>query len=467
MAPSSSSSSSKVKLYADLGDRARVTPGKESVVKLVVSLGDAYDGEYSRFAARATRNHQSPNSNNNVNNNDFGNDAYPFVETIEVEWRGIERLDPVWVQPTSNGSGGNAMRMQNSLKTGERFIARSPPGSVLENVLLQPNERHVLKFTIQIPPGLPPTYRGQICRYYYSVIFTCKLRGEAEPVVIEMPLKVHAGPKPPKSLSGTPRFEDLRISESFNSSGSRNGSGGGGSGGGSSSSNNNSNSNLAAGSGPVTPRGVLPSWSDRSSSDTWGDDVELRQATLQGGDADENLREFLEMSRMQRSQQRTYAITTGNKFVCKITPANPLPVVACGELVSGVFDFENTKPESMETMPVQSYSWTLETEEIALSSIEGGGSGNSNSNSSGTADSSKLPVLRKIWAEGSERCVEHIRRTFFSASVPLEAPGSFRTTKIELAWVLRFEFNVGSDKVEWRYPIEVMSRTYAKKSRAI
>ena len=50
---SSSSSSSKVKLYADLGDRARVTPGKESVVKLVVSLGDAYNQTRSNA-------HQSP-----------------------------------------------------------------------------------------------------------------------------------------------------------------------------------------------------------------------------------------------------------------------------------------------------------------------------------------------------------------------------------------------------------------------
>jgi hypothetical protein len=279
-----------------------------------------------------------------------------------------------------------------------------------------------------------------------------------DPIVIEMPLKVHAGLKPPKSLGGTPRFEDLRISESL--SGSHN-----------SGSNESSTTRgvvgvIGGGSGPVTPRGVLPSWSDRSSSDTWGDGVEmeLRQATLHGGDADESLREFMEMSRIRKLQQRTYAITTANKFVCKITPTNPLPVIACGELVSGVFDFENTKPESMETMPVQSYSWTLETEEVALNSIEGG-SCNGSSNSNGD-DSSKLPILRKIWAEGSE-CVEHIRRTFFSASVPLEAPGSFRTTKIELAWVLKFEFNVGSDTVEWRYPIEVMSRTYAKKSRAI
>lgn len=444
---SSSSSSSKVKLYADLGDRARVTPGKESVVKLVVSLGDAYNQTRSNA-------HQSPTAALGTN---LKNDVFPFVENIEVEWRGIERLDPVWVQP-SGASSSSSSAIQNSLKTGERFIARSPPGSVLENVLLQPNERHVLKFTIQIPPGLPPTYRGQICRYYYCVIFSCKLRGEVDPIVIEMPLKVHAGLKPPKSLGGTPRFEDLRISESL--SGSHN-----------SGSNESSTTRgvvgvIGGGSGPVTPRGVLPSWSDRSSCDTWGDgvDMELRQATLHGGDADESLREFMEMSRIRKLQQRTYAITTANKFVCKITPTNPLPVIACGELVSGVFDFENTKPESMETMPVQSYSWTLETEEVALNSIEGG-SCNGSSNSNGD-DSSKLPILRKIWAEGSE-CVEHIRRTFFSASVPLEAPGSFRTTKIELAWVLKFEFNVGSDKVEWRYPIEVMSRTYAKKSRAI
>jgi len=462
-------SSSKVKLFADLGDRARVTPGKESVVKLVVSLGDGYDATHHRgdgaTAGARSRSggphHQSPTQRTNETNDDVS--FLPFVETIEVEWRGIERLNPVWVQPP-RGTSTSSNAMHNSLKSCERFIARSPPGSVLENVLLRPNERHVLKFTIQIPPGLPPTYRGQICRYYYCVIFSCKLRGEMEPVVIEMPLKVHAGPKPPKSLSGTPRFEDLRISESFNSSGNHSVSGSNNNN--NNNSNNNSSSNPAARSGPVTPRGVLPSWSDRS-SDTWGDDVELRQATLQGGDADESLREILEMSKMQKSQQRTYAITTGNKFICKITPANPLPVVACGELVSCVFDFENTKPESMEAMPVQSYSWTLETEEIALSSIEGGGSSNSSSNSNGGADSSKLPVLRKIWAEGSERCVERIRRTFFSASVPLEAPGSFRTTKMELTWVLRFEFNVGSDKVEWRYPIEVMSRTYVKKSRAI
>ena len=68
-------------------------------------------------------------------------------------------------------------------------------------------------------------------------------------------------------------------------------------------------------------------------------------ATLHGGDADESLREFVEMSRIRKLQQRTYAITTANKFVCKITPTNPLPVIACGELVSGVFDFENKARE--------------------------------------------------------------------------------------------------------------------------
>ena len=75
---SSSSSSSKVKLYADLGDRARVTPGKESVVKLVVSLGDAYNQTRSNA-------HQSPTA---ALGTDLKNDVFPSVENIEVEWRG-------------------------------------------------------------------------------------------------------------------------------------------------------------------------------------------------------------------------------------------------------------------------------------------------------------------------------------------------------------------------------------------
>ena len=94
----------------------------------------------------------------------------------------------------------------------------------------------------------------------------------------------------------------------------------------------------------------MPSWSDRSSQihgvtvSTWS----CARPRCTRAYLDESLREFVEMSRIRKLQQRTYAITTANKFVCKITPTNPLPVIACGELVSGVFDFENTKPESME-----------------------------------------------------------------------------------------------------------------------
>jgi hypothetical protein len=412
---SSSSSSSKVKIYADL-DRARVTPGCESHCKLVVSCS----ARTPATASTATT---------------------PFVESIEVEWRGIERLDPVWIKPTQTQTQTqtNGNSNMNKLKAGERFIARSPPGVVLSDVKLEANERHVLKFAIQLPPGLPPTYKGQFCRYYYYVIFVCKVRGEREPIVIEMPLRVYAGAKP---LSAAMRPKDLRMNNEnkqkskFSSTGETN-------------SNN---------SGPITPRGILPSWSDGNGENynLSSSSFQMKQATLQE-EADESLRDFLELARMKKPQQRTYAITSENKFVCKITPANPLPVIACGELISGVFDFENTRVETMETMRVQSYSWSLETEEIAL---------NSGAGVDGADNDSKIPVLRKIWAEGSERSVENIRRTFFSVSVPLDAPGSFRTTKVELVWVIKFSFQSGAEKVEWRYPIEVLSRSFAKKSGA-
>ena len=134
-----------------------------------------------------------------------------LLKTSKSNGEGIERLDPVWVQPSGASSSSSAI--QNSLKTGERFIARSPPGSVLENVLLQPNERHVLKFTIQIPPAATYVQRSDMSVLLLRDLFV-QIKREVDPIVIEMPLKVHAGLKAEK-LGRDPRSEDLRISETF------------------------------------------------------------------------------------------------------------------------------------------------------------------------------------------------------------------------------------------------------------
>ena len=85
-------------------------------------------------------------------------------------------------------------------------------------------------------------------------------------------------------------------------------------------------------------------------------------------------------------------------------------------------------------------------------------------------------VLPKVWAETTEHTAGTLR-THFSLATPLEAPPTFRTARVALRWVLRFEFWAApadgdgtrdgnrdrnrdrgdAMKVEWTMPVEMAS----------
>ena len=91
------------------------------------------------------------------------------VERVTVEWVGRERVGAE-----------------------ERSVARSPPGEVARALTLEPGSTVGLKFGIDLPPGLAPSFRGEHSRYWYRV--TCKATtASGETLEASAPLTVRAG----------------------------------------------------------------------------------------------------------------------------------------------------------------------------------------------------------------------------------------------------------------------------------
>ena len=86
---------------------------------------------------------------------------------MDVAWHGVERLDPAWVRPSSSRGGGG----DGALALGERYVARSPAGTIATDTTVAPGEAREHVVGVRLPPGLPPTYRGSVARYAYHVTF--------------------------------------------------------------------------------------------------------------------------------------------------------------------------------------------------------------------------------------------------------------------------------------------------------
>ena len=91
-----------------------------------------------------------------------------LVRSIEFAWHGIERLDPAWVKVHSNDP-----TKTSGLSPGERYVARGSVGdSVGENAIVNPGDGISFTIGIRLPPGLPPTFRGQVGRITYFITCT-------------------------------------------------------------------------------------------------------------------------------------------------------------------------------------------------------------------------------------------------------------------------------------------------------
>ena len=142
----SPSRASALRLRADLLDVDAVTPGTDFHILLRLSLVDPTSGAASSSASAS---------------------ASARVRGVDVAWHGVERLDPAWVRPSSSRGGGG----DGALALGERYVARSPAGTIATDTTVAPGEAREHVVGVRLPPGLPPTYRGSVARVAYRVTF--------------------------------------------------------------------------------------------------------------------------------------------------------------------------------------------------------------------------------------------------------------------------------------------------------
>ena len=142
----SPSRASALRLRADLLDVDAVTPGTDFHILLRLSLVDPTSGAASSSASAS---------------------ASARVRGVDVAWHGVERLDPAWVRPSSSRGGGG----DGALALGERYVARSPAGTIATDTTVAPGEAREHVVGVRLPPGLPPTYRGSVARVAYHVTF--------------------------------------------------------------------------------------------------------------------------------------------------------------------------------------------------------------------------------------------------------------------------------------------------------
>jgi len=315
--------------------------------------------------------------------------ASSVVERVTVEWVGRERVGAE-----------------------ERSVARSPPGEVARALTLEPGSTVGLKFGIDLPPGLAPSFRGERSRYWYRV--TCKATtASGETLEASAPLTVRAGDwdlerRGEDDDELCDDASDDEVGEMRETYSAR---------------------DLTAPwihiedtVPPESPRfnGSLPS---PRALQMWGDvEPQVRtpreSSTTQAGEGSA----FTPQSHGQRQKSKAYVVSMGEDRLVKVTLRKPAPKCAIGGEVAGILDFTCAEPGKARASHVLI---TLESSEIIHAEAK-------------TAHGGKPPVYRKIWVQTHER-VENLNTSNFALNLPANSPGSFRTSNVELKWQLRFE----------------------------
>ena len=312
------------------------------------------------------------------------------VERVTVEWVGRERVGAE-----------------------ERSVARSPPGEVARALTLEPGSTVGLKFGIDLPPGLAPSFRGEHSRYWYRV--TCKATtASGETLEASAPLTVRAGDWDLERRGEDDGElcddvgDDDDVGEMRETYSAR---------------------DLTAPwihiedtVPPESPR-FNGSLASPRALQMWGDvEPQVRtpreSSTPQAGEGSV----FTPQSHGQRKKSKAYVVSMGEDRLVKVTLRKPAPKCAIGGEVAGILDFTCAEPGKARASHVLI---TLESSEIIHAEAK-------------TVHGGKPPVYRKIWVQTHER-VEHLNTSNFALNLPANSPGSFRTSKVELKWQLRFE----------------------------
>lgn len=111
---------------------------------------------------------------------DAGSCEAVVIDELSVELRGVERLDPSWVQQSKTIAGGIRPN------TGEHIFLQATGKSILKNVLVENGGSRSYSIRITLPKVLPPSYRGTCVRYHYYLgvhVTWSPVRGDQNSVV--------------------------------------------------------------------------------------------------------------------------------------------------------------------------------------------------------------------------------------------------------------------------------------------
>ena len=311
------------------------------------------------------------------------------VDRVTVEWSGTERA--------RDGT--------------ERVVSRSPPGEVARRAVVEPGRRATFVFGIDLPPGLAPTFSGEWTGYAYRVSVRATLANGDE-VEASAPLIVRS--------SG----ESWSFGEEEEGSDEEEEQEGG---------DAKKRHDLAApwihvedAVPPESPRfrGSLPSPRALTPFQMWGDvETPRAGAPLSPWDGGSSSAQKTPLAHTGRGPKpKVYVVSSGDERVLKVTLRRPAPKCTIGGELAGILDFTCAQLGGLRASEVKI---SLESNEILHAEAK-------------TAPDRKPPVFRKVWVQTSES-VEHLDTSHFVLNLPLNSPGSFRTSHVELKWLLRFE----------------------------
>ena len=401
----SPSRASALRLRADLLDVDAVTPGTDFYILLRLSLVDPTPGAASSSASAS---------------------ASARVRGVDVAWHGVERLDPAWVRPSSSRGGGG----DGALALGERYVARSPAGTIATDTTVAPGEAREHVVGVRLPPGLPPTYRGSVARYAYHVTFvaTYTLGDEDDATTRAETLRV-----PLRVLSEN--ADAAAVENAFDHLWS------------------------------VSTAGPVPAPWSRDENGT------PRHPSSPLGSPGSPLAAAVFLNAPPTRARGFNIVLDDGTHLLRVLPRDPLPRIEPGTTVSGVLDLTAAAGDSRCVRADVSLE-TRETVVVGAGRGEGTSAGAGHESLEAAEAAGKALVLPKVWAETSEHTAGTLR-THFALAIPAEAPPTFRAANVAVRWVLRFEFYAaparddgggGADaddprtrRVEWTMPVEMMS----------